>query len=128
MVAAISAIGLLAACTAKPVKPAGPSYLAAFPNFAPDITAQFPGDVDVSLKTRLEKEQKFAEVQREFDLYSWQLFLALNWPTDNEGKAAPKLTDTALKRPKGTRLAVTFVSLTLPDSVRSSLPKGRSTG
>jgi hypothetical protein len=102
MVAAISAIGLLAACTAKPVKPAGPSYLAAFPNFAPDITAQFPGDVDVSLKSRLEKEQKFAEVQREFDLYSWQLFLALNWPTDNEGKAAPKLTDTAFGAPHWT--------------------------
>lgn len=102
MVATISAIGLLAACAAKPAAPVGPSYLAAFPDFAPDVTAQFPGDVDVSLKTRLEKEKKFSEVQREFDLYSWQMFLALNWPTNNEGKAAPKLTDTSFGAPHWT--------------------------
>jgi hypothetical protein len=100
--ATIAGLGLLAACTVKPDKPAGPSYLAAFPDFAPDVTAQFPGDVDIALKTKLEGEKKFAQVQREFDLYSWQMFLALNWPTDNEGKAAPKLTDTSFGAPHWT--------------------------
>lgn len=101
-VALVSGLGLLAACTPQPAKPTGPSYLAAFPNFAPDVTAQFPGDVDIALKKKLEGAKKFAEVQREFDLYSWQMFLALNWPTDNEGKAAPKITDTSFGAPHWT--------------------------
>ena len=100
--ATIAGIGLLAACTVTPAKPSGPSYLAAFPDFAPDVTAQFPGDVDIALKKKLEGEKKFAEVQREFDLYSWQMFVALNWPTDNAGKAAPKITDTGFGAPRWT--------------------------
>jgi hypothetical protein len=61
-----------------------------------------PGDVDIVLKTQLEKAQKFSEVQREFDLYSWQMFLALNWPTNSQGQAAPKLTDTRFGAPHWT--------------------------
>jgi hypothetical protein len=97
--------GLLAAKTleaAPRVKAAKPAYLAAFPNFAPRLTPQMPGDVDIALKTQLEKAQKVSEVQREFDLYSWQMFLALNWPTSSQGVAAPKLTDTTFGQPHWT--------------------------
>ncbi len=87
---------------APPAKPARPAYLAAFPNFAPKLTPQMPGDVDIALKKELEKVQKFSEVQREFDLYSWQMFLALNWPTNGQGVAAPKLTDTKFGQPHWT--------------------------
>jgi len=45
-----------------------PAYLAAFPDFSPAVTPQMPGDVDVDLKTQLEKAQQFPKVQREFDL------------------------------------------------------------
>ena len=84
---------------AAPVKPA---YLAAFPYFAPKVTPQMPGDVDIALKTQLENAKKFPQVQREFDLYSWQMFLALNWPTNNQGQAAPALTDTKFGAPHWT--------------------------
>jgi hypothetical protein len=79
-----------------------PPYLAHFPDFAPDVTPQMPGDVDITLKTQLEKAKQFARVQREFDLNAWQMFLALNWPTNDQGKAAPRLEDTAFGPPHWT--------------------------
>jgi hypothetical protein len=89
------------AAQAQPPKPV-PPYLANFPNFAPAVTPRMPGDVDIALKTRLEKAQQFALVQREFDLDAWQMFLALNWPTNNQGAAAPRLEDTAFGPPHWT--------------------------
>lgn len=76
-----------------------PPYLRAFPNFEAKITPQMPGDVDIKLKTSLEKAGEFAKVQREFDLNAWQMFLALNWPTDGTGKTATDITDTAFGAP-----------------------------
>lgn len=87
---------------AAPPAPAAPAYLRSFPAFAPAITPQMPGDVDVALKTSLEKAGAFPRVQREFDLYSWQMFLALNWPTDNQGRAAPSITATGFGAPHWT--------------------------
>jgi hypothetical protein len=93
---------LFAASAISAAPPSKPAYLQAFPYFAPKLTPQMPGDVDIALKTSLEKAQKFAEVQREFDLYSWQMFLALNWPTNNQGQAGPSLTDTRFGAPHWT--------------------------
>jgi hypothetical protein len=81
---------------------ATPAYLAHFPNFAPAVAPQMPGDIDVALKTKLDKAKEFARVQREFDLYSWQMFFALNWPTNNQGAAAPSLTATSFGPPHWT--------------------------
>jgi len=64
-------------------------YLRDFPSFAPRLAPDLPGDVDMALKARLEKAEAFNQVQREFDLWSWQTFLALNWPTDDGGHALP---------------------------------------
>jgi hypothetical protein len=82
--------------------PGLPPYLAAFPDFAPRLAPAMPGDVDINLQHALEAKHAFPEVQREFDLYSWQMFLALNWPTDDKGQAAPKFTDTAFGAPHWT--------------------------
>lgn len=79
---------------------AKPAYLQAFPDFAPAVSAQLPGDVDIALKKSLEAKQQFALVQREFDLYSWQMFFALNWPTDAKGKAAASLKDQSFGPPR----------------------------
>ncbi len=87
---------------AIPLRAAAPAYLAAFPAFAPTVTPQMPGDVDTALKIRLEKAGQFAQVQREFDLYSWQMFLALSWPTNDQGQPAPSITDTAFGAPHWT--------------------------
>jgi hypothetical protein len=99
-VTAVVAIGLFAtAGTMEAAPPARPADLANFPNFAPTLTPQLPGDVDVTLKTQLEAAKKFSQVQREFDLYSWQMFLALNWPTNDQGRAARRITDTKFGAP-----------------------------
>jgi hypothetical protein len=79
-----------------------PPYLAAFPNFAPKLTPHMPGDVNLALKKQLEASKQFSKVQREFDLYSWQMFLALNWPTNSQGQAAPAVTDTRFGAPHWT--------------------------
>jgi len=81
---------------------AGPAYLANFPNFASTLSPALPGDVDTALKARLETAQLFPQVQREFDLYSWQMFLSLAWPTNNAGMSAPRLTDTGFGAPRWT--------------------------
>lgn len=87
-------LGDAAIMHAAPAGPATAPYLRAFPDFAQAITPQLPGDIDPQLKLALEAKQQFALVQREFDLYSWQMFLSLNWPTDRQGHLAPALTGT----------------------------------
>src|SRR4051812_21339257 len=97
------ALGLLATAGAMhAAAPARAPYLQAFPNFSPNLAPQLPGNVDTQLKSQLEAAQKFAQVQREFDLYSWQMFLALAWPTNNQGQPAPRLTDMAFGAPRWT--------------------------
>lgn len=80
-----------------------PAYLANFPNFAPKLSPeQLPGDVDTALKTQLEAKQEFAKVQRLFDLWSWQAFVSLNWPTDNHGRTLADAKDIAEAPPAWT--------------------------
>jgi hypothetical protein len=101
--AATAGAGLLGAAGAMQAPaPALPAYLQSFPDFAPAPTPQLPGDVDAGLKHQLETAGQFPLVQREFDLYSWQMFLALNWPTNNQGAPAPRLTDTGFGNPAWT--------------------------
>ncbi len=82
----------------QPVPPPPPPYLQNFPNFAPALTPQLPGDVDIDLKKKLEAAQLFPQVQREFDLNAWQMFLSVNWPTNNNNQPAPRITDTGAPR------------------------------
>lgn len=82
--------------------PATPQYLADFPGFNPALSTTLPGDVDVAIKKKLEATKKFAEVQRLFDLWSWQAFLSLNWPTNNQGQFAPNISDTKFGPPQWT--------------------------
>jgi hypothetical protein len=99
---AIAATIALAGSLAFGAPPAVPPYLAIFPNFAPLLTPQLPGDVDIDLKTRLENAGLFPQVQREFDLNAWQMFLAVNWPTNNQGRPALRITDTSFGAPRWT--------------------------
>ncbi|SIO44722.1 hypothetical protein SAMN05444166_4801 [Singulisphaera sp. GP187] len=58
-----------------------------------DFTPRVPSDVDKSLKEQLEAQKKFAEVQLQFDILSWETFVALCWPTDKASKPLPKISD-----------------------------------
>lgn len=99
---AICVVTALAWTAAIPAERPKPAYLADFPNFAPAVTPQVPGDVDIALKDQIEKARQFALVQREFDLNAWQMFLALNWPTNDQGQPAPRLEDTGFGPPHWT--------------------------
>lgn len=101
-----AAIAAVAALSLEPSAVAAsygtPTYLAKFPYFNPTLSTALPGDVDTALKKQLENKQEFAKVQRLFDLWSWQAFITLNWPVNNQGKFAPKVTDTSFGPPKWT--------------------------
>jgi len=111
-ITAVSTLTLVVAASVSTAAPADapaapaaapvPAYLDSFPNFNAALSTQLPGDVDVAIKKRLEAAKKFPEVQRLFDLWSWQAFITLNWPTNNSGQFAPKLDDTAFGPPKWT--------------------------
>ncbi|WP_266157998.1 hypothetical protein [Dyella silvatica] len=79
-----------------------PQYLNNFPNFNPSLSTQLPGDVDVALKKKLISTKEFPRVQRLFDLWSWQAFLSLNWPMNNQGQFAPSISDTTFGPPMWT--------------------------
>jgi hypothetical protein len=99
--AAAAAAVLGAAGTVKaqtPPMPPLPPYLGNFDaangwSFEPKLTSALPGDVFVPTKEALEKNAQFPQVQRLFDLWSWQAFLAVNWPTNSGGQPAPAITD-----------------------------------
>ncbi len=102
--AGLAAAGALQAAqpAIPPVGPNAPPYLGNFPDFAVTPVSTMPGDVDTDFQAALEKVQEFPLVQREFDLYSWQMFFAVNWPTNDQGVAAPTLTATDFGAPHWT--------------------------
>ena len=55
-----------------------------------DFTPKVPTDVDKPLKEQFEAQKKFAEVQLQFDILSWESFVALCWPTDKARKPFPR--------------------------------------
>jgi len=93
--AVLGAAGMAKAQTAA--TPPLPPYLDNFNagsgwSFEPKLTSALPGDVFIPSKEALEKNSQFPQVQRLFDLWSWQAFLAVNWPTGAAGQPAPAIT------------------------------------
>ncbi len=66
--------------------PADPPPLADFP--AP-LSPQLPCDVDVNLVRQLDDQGQLEQAQRQFDILSWQAFIALNWPARADGRPDP---------------------------------------
>jgi len=65
------------------------SYL----NYPTPLSADSPHDVDQQLQKKLTNAQQFDEVQRLFEILSWQNFIALNWPRNDKGMAQPGIGD-----------------------------------
>src|ERR1700710_2163261 len=96
--AAIGVLGAAGVAAAQTPTPPAPPYLGKFSaatawGFEPKLTSGLPGDAFVPMKEALEKNGQFPQVQRLFDLWSWQAFLAVNWPTNTEGQPAASITD-----------------------------------
>ncbi|KAA1243735.1 hypothetical protein [Aquimarina sp. RZ0] len=79
---------------AETVEPQRASYL----NFPTPLSPDTPWDIDPVLKKQLDAQNKPAEVQRLFEILSWQWFIALNWPTDDTGKPKSKIEDAGNPR------------------------------
>ncbi len=62
-------------------------------NFPARLSPSAPHDVDQALQKTLTEAKKFDEVQRIFEILSWQNFVALNWPQDAKGKAQRRVSD-----------------------------------
>lgn len=66
-----------------------PAYL----KFPTPLSPDTPWDVDRKLQAELTAKGKFAQVQRLFEILSWQWFVALNWPVDEKGEPMPGIAD-----------------------------------
>ena len=62
-------------------------------DFPTPLTPITPWDVDRQLQAKLTQQGAFTEVQRLFEVLSWQWFVSLNWPVDESGKPMPKISD-----------------------------------
>lgn len=57
------------------------------------LTPTIPVDVDPEIRAQLIKEDKIYELNERYNLYSWQAFVAINWPMDNKGEPLPNFND-----------------------------------
>jgi hypothetical protein len=57
--------------------------------FSPDI----PVDVDPALQEKLKKEGDIYTLNESFNRYSWQAFMAIQWPIAEDGTPQPEFTD-----------------------------------
>jgi hypothetical protein len=64
------------------------------------LSRTIPLDVDVRRVSEMDRNHEILAAQREFDILSWQTFLALNWPADSRGNAdhAKTLADATTDR------------------------------
>ena len=107
-VTTVAVLGLTGLAKAQTPPPPLPPYLGNFNaakgwGFEPKLTSDLPGDVFVPMKEALEKNSQFPQVQRLFDLWSWQAFLAVNWPTSNAGQPAASIGPYAGSNPAWSR-------------------------
>jgi hypothetical protein len=53
--------------------------------FPPPLSPVIPGDINPQRVNSLTNAGRFAQVQRIFDIFAWQTFIALNWPANADG-------------------------------------------
>ena len=58
-----------------------------------EFSSKIPVDVDPALQEKLKAEKKYDELNTVFNEYSWQAFVAIQWPRDTAGNALPNFTD-----------------------------------
>src|SRR4051812_36548992 len=82
--AATTAPAKTAPAPAKTSAPSGPAIV---------LSSAIPGDAQFgALPPNATNFQKLLAIQGDFDIYSWNAFIALNWPPGPDGKGDPKKT------------------------------------
>ncbi len=57
------------------------------------FTPNIPVDVDPAVQQRLKSQKEIYQLNEVFNKYSWQAFVAIQWPRDGEGNPMPNFTD-----------------------------------
>lgn len=78
----------------------------------PELTSELPYDLgslqsDPETRSATPAECEIFEVQKMFDLFSWQAFVGLNWPADDKGAPLPGKIGSS---PKSQRVWETYLS------------------
>ncbi|MCJ8290160.1 MAG: hypothetical protein HRT58_10895 [Crocinitomicaceae bacterium] len=60
------------------------------------ISSIIPSDIDETKKDQLMSENKINEVRHMFDKFSWESFIAINWPVNENGEPMEHLKDDGL--------------------------------
>lgn len=55
-------------------------------DFPAPLSPMLPYDVDQTLVQQLDNQGQIEQAQRQFDILSWQAFIALNWPAQDDGR------------------------------------------
>lgn len=58
-----------------------------------EFSSKIPVDVDPALQKILKEEGKVYELNEAFNMYSWQAFMAIQWPENEKGEPMPNFTD-----------------------------------
>jgi len=58
-----------------------------------DFTPNIPVDVDPAVQQKLKDEGNIYQLNEAFNMYSWQAFIAIQWPRDKDGNALPNFND-----------------------------------
>lgn len=58
-----------------------------------EFSYEIPVDVDPVIQQKLKESGDFYQLNQEFNMFSWQSFVAIFWPRDKNGKPMPKFND-----------------------------------
>ncbi|WP_162555676.1 hypothetical protein [Reichenbachiella versicolor] len=92
LVCILLSVVLALSCTSHTPNPPG-SGRAPYLSFPTPLSPDTPWDVDRELQVRLLAEGKNIEIQRLYEILSWQWFISLNWPLTADGQPQPKISD-----------------------------------
>ncbi len=84
--------------------------------FPATLSSDLPYDIDDRRVKFLDTQGDIRAAQREFDIFSWQAFLALNWPVTASGHPLDSLSDSTSPRMWSTWR--TAASIFLPDGAK----------
>lgn len=57
------------------------------------LSSTIPVDVDPEIRSQLIKDNKIYELNERYNLFSWQAFVAINWPVNEMGEPKENFTD-----------------------------------
>lgn len=100
-------------------------------HFPDRFSSQLPYDVDVGRVRFLDVHGALREAQREFDIFSWESFLALNWPAAPDGRPDESRTLADITAPRVWSSWRAASTIFLPDGGKpaawTGLPEGEPT-